>query len=57
MPSQEFQFDIFGMGWEDFEVHITKGQMENAFGLGKPPRARDYLFFPLMNRMYEVSSL
>ena len=57
MPSQEFQFDIFGMGWEDFEVHITKGQMENAFGLGKPPRARDYLFFPLMNRMYEVSSV
>lgn len=57
MPSQDFQFDIFGMGWEDFEVHITKGQMEAAFGTGKPPRARDYLYFPLMNRMYEVSSV
>lgn len=57
MPTQDFQFDIFGMGWEDFEVHITKGQMEAAFGAGKPPRARDYLYFPLMNRMYEVSSV
>lgn len=57
MPTQDFQFDIFGMGWEDFEVHITKGQMEQAFGAGKPPRARDYLYFPLMNRMYEVSSV
>lgn len=57
MPEQNFQYDIFGMGWEDFEVHITKGQMEQAFGAGKPPRARDYLYFPLMNRMYEVSSV
>ena len=57
MPTQDFQFDIFGMGWEDFEVHITKGQMEAAFGAGKPPRARDYLYFPLMNRMYEVASV
>lgn len=57
MPTQDFQYDIFGMGWEDFEVHITKGQMESAFGAGKPPRARDYLYFPLMNRMYEVSSV
>lgn len=57
MPTQEFQYDIFGMGWEDFEIHITKGQMEQAFGIGKPPRARDYLYFPLMNRMYEVSSV
>lgn len=57
MPEQTFQYDIFGMGWEDFEVHITKGQMEKAFGANKPPRARDYLYFPLMNRMYEVSSV
>jgi hypothetical protein len=57
MPTQDFQFDIFGMGWEDFEVHITKGQMEAAFGAGTPPRARDYLYFPLMNRMYEVASV
>tara|TARA_Y100000385_G_scaffold259842_1_gene289257 strand:- start:1365 stop:3320 length:1956 start_codon:yes stop_codon:yes gene_type:complete len=57
MPTQDFQFDIFGMGWEDFEVHITKGQMEAAFGAGKAPRSRDYLYFPLMNRMYEVASV
>ena len=57
MPEQTFNFDIFGMGWEDFEIHITKGQMEAAFGAGIAPRARDYLYFPLMNRMYEVASV
>lgn len=57
MPSQEFTFDVFGMGFEDFEVHITKGQFNQAFGLGPSPRSRDYLYFPLMNRMYEVRSV
>lgn len=57
MPTQEFSFDIFGMGFEDFEVHITKGQFNTAFGLGASPRSRDYLYFPLMNRMYEVRSV
>ena len=57
MPTREFQYDIFGMGFEDFEIHITKGQMEAAFGLGKHPRPRDYMYIPVMNRMYEVSSV
>lgn len=57
MPTQEFQYDIFGMGFEDFEVHITQGQFKTAFGLGPSPRSRDYLYFPLMNRMYEVRTV
>tara|TARA_B110000879_G_scaffold170765_1_gene221383 strand:+ start:1807 stop:3771 length:1965 start_codon:yes stop_codon:yes gene_type:complete len=57
MPSQEFQYDIFGMGFEDFEIHLTQGQFKTAFGLGSSPRSRDYLYFPLMNRMYEVRSV
>ena len=57
MPTQEFQYDIFGMGFEDFEVHLTQGQFKTAFGLGPSPRSRDYLYFPLMNRMYEVRSV
>lgn len=57
MPSNEFKFDIYGMGFEDFEIHITKTQFESAFGPNKNPRMRDYLYFPLMNRMYEVSSV
>ena len=54
MPTREFQYDIFGMG---FEVHITKGQMEKAFGTNIAPRPRDYMYVPVMNRMYEISSV
>ena len=57
MPTREFTYDIFGMGFEDFEIHITKGQMESAFGAGIHPRPRDYMYIPRMNRMYEVSSV
>jgi len=57
MPEQTFQYDIFGMGFEDFEIHITKTQFESAFGPNLSPISRDYLYFPLMNRMYEVSSV
>lgn len=57
MPTREFTYDIFGMGFEDFEIHITKGQMEQAFGTGIHPRPRDYMYIPRMNRMYEVSSV
>ncbi len=57
MPTREFQYDIFGMGFEEFEIHITKGQMEQAFGEGIHPRPRDYMYIPIMNRMYEVSSV
>lgn len=57
MPTREFSYDIFGMGFEDFEIHITQGQMESAFGPGLAPRPRDYMYIPILNRMYEVSSV
>lgn len=56
-PTREFNYDIFGMGFDEFEIHLTKTQFETAFGIGPSPRSRDYLYFPKMNRMYEVSSV
>lgn len=56
-PTREFNFDIFGMDFEEFEVHITGDAFTQAFGIGKGPRSRDYLYFPLINRMYEVSTV
>ena len=56
-PTEEFNYDIFGMGFEEFEIHITKTEFNKTFGLGPSPRSRDYLFFPFNNRMYEVSSV
>lgn len=56
-PTREFNYDIFGMGFDELEIHITKTQFESAFGIGPSPRSRDYLYFPKINRMYEVNSV
>lgn len=57
MPTQEIQYDMFGMGFEDFEIHIADYQFEKTFGSFKRPRTKDYLYFPKLNRMYEVKSV
>jgi hypothetical protein len=56
-PSEANTYDIFGIELEDFEVHITAEEFENSFGFGKYPRTRDYMYIPIINRMYEVSSV
>lgn len=56
-PSESYTYDIFGMELEDFEVHITAEEFESHFGVGKIPRNKDYMYIPIINRMYEVSSL
>jgi hypothetical protein len=49
-------FTPFDMDFESFEVHIVKEDFERAFGYCVRPEERDYLYFPLENRMYEVES-
>jgi hypothetical protein len=56
-PTEANSYDIFGIELEDFEVHITAEEFESHFGLGKYPRNKDYMFIPIINRMYEVSSV
>lgn len=56
-PTEAMQYDIFGMGFEDFEIHITDYQFEQTFGIGNRPRVKDYLYFPINNKMYEVKSV
>lgn len=56
-PTQAMQYDMFGMGFEDFEIHITDYQFEKVFGLGNRPRSKDYLYFPINNKMYEVKEV
>ena len=45
-PTEAMQYDMFGMGFEDFEIHITDYQFEKTFGIGNRPRTKDYLYFP-----------
>jgi len=56
-PTREFNFDIFGMDFEEFEIHVLGEAFTSVFGLNKTPNSRDYLYFPIINRMYEVSSV
>lgn len=56
-PTNEFQFDQFGMGMESFEIHITRDEFQKAFGARSRPEERDYIYFPIVDRMYEINSV
>lgn len=56
-PSEEISYSSFDMDFvDDFEVHIMRDHFHSAFGNDKHPDQRDYLFFPLQNRLWEVHS-
>jgi len=55
-PDNKIMFTPFDMDFESFEVHIVKEDFERAFGYCVRPEERDYLYFPLENRMYEIES-
>jgi len=62
VPNNEFpdskpQFNNFGIDFEiPFEIHIDKGYWETFFGMGTMPQEFDIIYFPLLNRIYEVQS-
>lgn len=63
VPDNEFpqessiSYDMFGMDFEEFEIHIVRKEFESAFGYKSHPRARDYMYIPIINKMYMVSSV
>lgn len=62
VPNNEFpdnkpQFSDFGVDFvAPFEVHIDAQYYESVFGRNSEPRVRDFMYIPLMNRMYEIKS-
>jgi hypothetical protein len=56
-PTEAHTYDIFGIELEDFEIHITSEEFETQFGAGKYPRNKDYMYIPIINKMYEISSV
>lgn len=62
VPNNEFpdnkpKFNDFGVDFEiPFEVQIDDIYFASIFGKGAEPRVRDFLYFPLLNRMYEIKS-
>ena len=65
-PEESITFDIFGMDFADFEIHITQEEFDIAFGerdsqgnliKSRYPRSKDYMYIPIINRMYEVHTI
>ena len=54
-PSNDPKFNQFGLDFEmPFEIHIDNLYYKSIFGNDAIPRHRDFLYFPLINRMYEI---
>lgn len=54
-PDAKPNFNEFGVDFEiPFEIHIDHTYFQSIFGINSQPRKRDYLYFPLTNRMYEI---
>lgn len=54
-PDNKPNFTEFGVDFEiPFEIHIDNVYFQSIFGADSQPRKRDYLYFPLTNRMYEI---
>jgi hypothetical protein len=54
-PDNKPNFTEFGVDFEiPFEIHIDHIYFQSIFGPDTQPRKRDYMYFPLTNRMYEI---
>lgn len=57
MPSSNPQMKEFDFDWDnDWEVELGKTDFARAFGDTAFPKQRDFLYIPLMKRMYEVNA-
>lgn len=54
-PDNKPMYKEYGVDFEiPFEIHIDHIYFQNIFGVNAQPRKRDYLYFPMLNRMYEI---
>lgn len=57
MPSSKPQFSDLDFDWEvDWEVELSKTHFAQAFGDTAFPKQRDFIYIPMMQRMWEVNS-
>jgi hypothetical protein len=54
-PDNKPKFSEFGIDFElPFEIHVDNRYFQSVFGKEAEPRRRDFLYFPLINRMFEI---
>ena len=57
LPSSNPRLGEFDFDWEiDWEVELSKNQFAKAFGDNECPTANDFLYIPMMKRMWEVNA-
>jgi len=59
LPTREIAFSPLMMDYamDLFEIHIVKTEFEKVFGRNTRPSEGDYLYFPIMKKMFEVNSI
>lgn len=59
LPTREIAFSplMLDYAMDVFEIHIVKSEFEQIFGRGTKPEEGDYLYFPIMQKLYEVNSI
>ena len=59
LPTREIAFNPLMMDYamDVFEIHVVKSEFEQIFGRKKKPEQGDYLYFPIMQKLYEVNSV
>lgn len=56
-PDNGFSYTPFDMDFQEgLEVHILRQHFERAFGHTRRPQEKDFLYFPLLDRLFEVQS-
>ena len=54
-PDSKLHYNEFGIDYEvPFEVHIDKRYFEMMFNPASEVRKKDFLYFPMLNRMFEI---
>lgn len=54
-PDNMPKYSEFGIDFQmPFEINIDHKYYQSIFGAGSEPRKRDFLYFPLLNRMFEI---
>lgn len=57
MPSSNPKLSDFDFDWEtDWEVELSKSQFASAFGDKTFPKQRDFIYIPMMKRMWAVNA-
>lgn len=57
MPSSNYKLSEWDFEWEtDWETEISKSQFAAAFGDNEFPNSNDFIYIPMMKRMWDVNS-